>query len=62
MRFGLTFVLAVGLCAQAANAHPHIFIDSGVEVIFDSQGQMTALRISWAYDDFHSLLAIEDRG
>lgn len=62
MRFGVTLALAVGVSAHAANAHPHIFIDSGVEVIFDVQGQVTALRISWAYDDFYSLLAIEDRG
>ncbi len=48
--------------SQAAKAHPHIFIDSGVEVIFDAQGQVTALRISWSYDDFYSLLAIEDYG
>jgi ABC-type uncharacterized transport system substrate-binding protein len=62
MRFGVTVALALVLGVQAASAHPHIFIDSGVEVIFDGQGQVTALRISWAYDDFYSLLAIEDRG
>ncbi|MGO4907071.1 DUF1007 family protein [Pseudorhodobacter sp. W20_MBD10_FR17] len=66
MRFGIIFAFAVSLggClgSGAAKAHPHIFIDSGVEAIFDAQGQVTALRISWAYDDFYSLLAIEDRG
>lgn len=62
MRFGRVIALAAGLGAQAVNAHPHVFIDSGVEAIFDAQGQVTALRISWAYDDFYSLLAIEDRG
>lgn len=62
MRLGGLIVLACGLIAPTANAHPHIFIDSGVEAIFDAQGQVTALRISWSYDDFYSLLAIEDRG
>lgn len=67
MKIGLTNALAAGalaagLGATAVDAHPHIFIDSGVEAIFDAQGQVTALRISWAYDDFYSLLAIEDRG
>jgi ABC-type uncharacterized transport system substrate-binding protein len=62
MRLGLSLVLAVGLHAQLASAHPHIFIDSGVEAIFDAQGQLAALQISWSYDDFYSLLAVEDRG
>lgn len=55
-------VMALGLCAPSAHAHPHIFIDSGVEAVFDDQGRVTALRISWAYDDFYSLLMIEDMG
>lgn len=62
MRHALSAALALWLCAPMANAHPHVFIDSEVEAIFDTQGQVTALRISWAYDDFYSLLAIEDRG
>jgi ABC-type uncharacterized transport system substrate-binding protein len=62
MKFGLIAALAMGLGAHSANAHPHVFIDSGVEAVFDAQGQVTALRISWAYDDFYSLLAVEDRG
>jgi ABC-type uncharacterized transport system substrate-binding protein len=48
--------------ASVANAHPHIFIDSAIETVFDAQGQVTALRISWSYDDFYSLVTIEDRG
>lgn len=63
-RFGprLSVALALGLIAPMANAHPHIFIESGVETIFDAQGRVEALRISWAYDDFYSLVSIEDRG
>lgn len=47
--------------APAALAHPHIFIDTGLEVIFDADGRATAIRVSWTYDDFYSLLMIEDR-
>lgn len=61
-RIGLALALGLALGAAPARAHPHIFIDSGIETIFDAQGQVTALRISWSYDDFYSLLAIADRG
>ncbi len=44
-----------------ALAHPHIFIDTTVEVVFDDQGRASALRIGWTYDEFISLTIIEDR-
>ena len=44
-----------------AAAHPHIFVDTGVEVIFDDQGLATALRVTWTYDDLFSLMIVEDR-
>ncbi|MFN4159933.1 MAG: DUF1007 family protein [Gemmobacter sp.] len=53
--------LIAALAAPAARAHPHIFIDTGLEVIFDTQGRATAVRVTWTYDDFYSLLMIEDR-
>jgi ABC-type uncharacterized transport system substrate-binding protein len=61
-KLGIIAVLAWGAMPLGAKAHPHIFIESGVDAIFDAQGQVTALRISWAYDDFYSLISIEDRG
>lgn len=53
--------LCTALAAPAAQAHPHIFIDTGLEVIFDDQARATAVRVTWTYDDFYSLLMIEDR-
>ncbi|GHC44440.1 DUF1007 family protein [Neogemmobacter tilapiae] len=57
-------VLALAMAAVPLPllAHPHVFIDSGVEVIFDDQGRATALRISWTYDSFYSLTLIAERG
>lgn len=55
-------VLALVLAAGPAAAHPHIFIDTELEVIFDDQGRATHLRVTWIYDDFYSLLTVEDRG
>ncbi len=43
-------------------AHPHIFVDTGLDLRFDAQGRLTEVRIIWAYDEFYSLLITEDRG
>jgi polyphosphate kinase len=56
-----TAILAT-LAAGPALAHPHVFIDATIEVIFDDQGQATALRIGWTYDDLFSMMIVEDRG
>lgn len=45
-----------------AHAHPHIFIDAGIEVLLDEQNRATGVRISWTYDDLTSLALIADRG
>lgn len=54
-------VLGLGF-ATPAMAHPHVFIDAGIEVIFDGQGAATGLRISWIYDEYYSLVIAEERG
>lgn len=57
----LTFSLAVMLpVAQSASAHPHIFIDTGVEFLFDDQGRLGAVRVIWVYDELYSLLTTEE--
>jgi len=53
--------LASALLATPAFAHPHVFIDAGLEVIIDDRGRLTHVRVSWRYDDFYSLLIAEDR-
>ena len=48
------FLAVMGLIAvsQPALAHPHVFVDTGLEVIFDEQGRATGIRISWTYDEY----------
>ncbi len=48
------------LAAAPAQAHPHAWIDLRVSVIFNDQGQVTALRQSWLIDPFYSLVLIEE--
>ena len=50
------------MAATPVMAHPHVFIDTGLEVIFDDEGAATGLRISWTYDDYFSLVAVGDQG
>ena len=57
--------LALSICfalATPLGAHPHIFVDTGIEVIVNEAGRATHLRITWAYDEFYSLLVTEERG
>lgn len=56
---GLLLVLAT---AGPAAAHPHIFIDGGADFVFDGQGRLAALDVTWIYDPFASLFMLEDLG
>jgi polyphosphate kinase len=62
MRLARLLLLA-GLSAAAppAAAHPHIFIDTSLEFLFNAEGQVTAVRVAWVYDDFTSMLYLSDR-
>ncbi len=50
------------MLATPAVAHPHLFIDTGIEVLFNPDGTAGAVRITWTYDEMYSLLILEDRG
>ncbi|SDF07181.1 DUF1007 family protein [Sulfitobacter delicatus] len=61
MKYPLASLLCLVL-ATPLGAHPHIFVDTKLEVLVDAEGRLTHLRITWAYDEFYSLLVTEDRG
>jgi polyphosphate kinase len=44
-----------------AQAHPHVFVDSTMRV-FVQDGQAVSVELTWTYDDFFSLLILEDMG
>jgi len=48
-----------GGVAGDARAHPHVWIDARSTVVFDDQQRIAALRVSWRFDEFYSLFAIE---
>ncbi|SMO98836.1 ABC-type uncharacterized transport system, substrate-binding protein [Paracoccus laeviglucosivorans] len=45
---------------QTATAHPHVFIDADAALVFNKTGQWAAIRVTWTYDEFYSLMMIED--
>lgn len=55
------FPALAALAASPALAHPHIFIDTKVEVLLDDQNRAVGVRIDWTYDELYSLSVIADR-
>ncbi|SFD87073.1 ABC-type uncharacterized transport system, substrate-binding protein [Sulfitobacter brevis] len=60
MRYSAALTLITALTAAPLGAHPHIFVDTGFELVVDDSGQVTHVRVVWQYDDFYSLLITED--
>jgi ABC-type uncharacterized transport system substrate-binding protein len=60
MRHALTLLAA--LLPMPAAAHPHVFIGTGLTLVLDDRNRLTAIRITWAYDELYSLLVLEERG
>jgi ABC-type uncharacterized transport system substrate-binding protein len=53
-------LICVALCLGGpAKAHPHVFVDARTGFIFGADGQLEALRISWTYDEFTTLILFE---
>ena len=40
-------------------AHPHVFVDARTGFIFDADGQLETISISWTYDEFTTLILFE---
>ncbi|WP_116082361.1 DUF1007 family protein [Tropicimonas sp. IMCC34011] len=58
---GVVCAAGVLLWASGASAHPHIFIDTDFDLIFDADGRIEAVLVEWTYDDFYSLLLLEEK-
>ena len=54
-------VMALGPAAPLG-AHPHIFIDTGLDLHFDAAGVLQQVKVTWIYDPLYSLLVTEDMG
>ena len=54
--------LGLALMPAAGLAHPHVFIDTGVEVIFDESGRLAAVQVVWVHDELYTMFALDDYG
>jgi polyphosphate kinase len=54
--------LSLMLLAAPLQAHPHIFINTGLSVLIDGQNRLTHVQVTWEYDELYSLLVTEDMG
>ncbi len=44
---------------RAAVAHPHVWIESRCDIVFNSDGLISAIRVSWEFDETYSAVAVE---
>ena len=52
-------MLSVICLGGVTKAHPHVFIDARTGFVFGSDRQLEAVRISWHYDEFTTLVLFE---
>jgi len=55
---GLATVAAMAL-SSPATAHPHVFVDAQVDIVFDGQGRMKEIRQVWQFDQAFSVFATQ---
>lgn len=60
MRLIFPFLAAMSL-PQTTTAHPHVFVQAKVTVVFDASGEL-GIKLDWFYDDLFSLLVTTDLG
>ena len=48
--------------ASALDAHPHVFIDGGVDVYLDEDGMLHKVEVTWLYDKFETLYILSSQG
>ena len=51
--------LACGAFGSSAVAHPHAWIETRSDVVFDAKGQIAAINIEWDFDEGYSEMAVE---
>ncbi len=58
----LSLAAPLVFAAPPALAHPHMFLDTAVEVMFGADGAAESVLITWVYDDLSSLQYTADLG
>jgi ABC-type uncharacterized transport system substrate-binding protein len=56
----LTLISALAAWSRSAEAHPHVWITSASELIYNTDGAITGIRHTWRFDDMFSTYALQD--
>jgi len=60
-RHCLQALLIMTLCfVSVAQAHPHHWIDVFAEWQFDTNGTISGVKLRWLFDDYYSVLLLDD--
>lgn len=51
--------LAIAASAGVAAAHPHVWVDSRSDILFNEAGSISGIRHSWTFDEMFSSYAIQ---
>ena len=57
-----SFCLALLVHPLPLQSHPHVFVDGGVDFVFDEENLLSALLMTWLYDEFESLYILSSYG
>lgn len=52
----------IWVCATPSWAHPHVFVDAGLNLHRDSDGRVVAIDVTWQYDELYTLILLQDYG
>jgi len=52
----------IAMLAAPAHTHPHVFVDGGVDFVFDDKNRLSALNVTWLYDAFETLYILSSYG
>jgi ABC-type uncharacterized transport system substrate-binding protein len=60
-RWASLTALSLMVCAAAspASAHPHVWIEMRSDLVFNDQGQVTAMNLEWTFDDGYAQMALD---
>lgn len=59
--FALLYVGVAGM-ADPAKAHPHVFVDGGIDFVVDTENRLQAVHVTWLYDEFETLYMLSSYG
>ena len=69
LRFALFVALSMVFQSNPAKAHPHVFVDGGIDFVMGENNRLEALKVTWLIDEFETLfilssygLSLNDRG